>query len=102
MTPLLSVWLDLARLAAALVVVLHHVWPVLVPHHRLPWPGHHAVVVFFVLSGFVIAFVTDRRETTLRIYAQRRAARILSVAIPALMLGLIGTPLVRPVAISDA
>lgn len=45
-----------------------------------------AVTIFFVLSGYVIAFVTDRRESTVGGFAVARAARIYSVAIPALIL----------------
>lgn len=51
----LSLYLDAVRFLAALVVLLHHTWPLLFPDFPLPWPGHSAVVVFFVLSGYVIA-----------------------------------------------
>ncbi|PPQ28432.1 hypothetical protein CCS01_24150 [Rhodopila globiformis] len=50
--------------------------------------GQDAVTVFFVLSGFVIAYVTHRRETDAGTYALHRAARIYSVAVPALLLTL--------------
>ncbi len=97
MTPALSVYLDMLRFFTALVVVLHHAWPVLWPEWREIWPGHHAVVVFFVLSGFVIAYVTENRETALREYAIRRIARVWSVAIPALVLAAIIAPFVSPI-----
>jgi peptidoglycan/LPS O-acetylase OafA/YrhL len=84
--PALSIYLDLVRFGAAVVVVLTHVWPVLAPAHPLPWPGHEAVVVFFVLSGFVIAHASNRPGLTLGEYANHRAARIWSVSIPALAL----------------
>jgi peptidoglycan/LPS O-acetylase OafA/YrhL len=45
-----------------------------------------AVDVFFVLSGFVIAHVCATREHDLRRYIVSRAARIYSVALPALIL----------------
>jgi peptidoglycan/LPS O-acetylase OafA/YrhL len=48
--------------------------------------GDEAVVVFFVLSGFVIAFVTSGREGDVKTYAVNRLARIMSVAVPALIL----------------
>jgi peptidoglycan/LPS O-acetylase OafA/YrhL len=48
--------------------------------------GVQAVDVFFVLSGFVIAHVYATRERDLRTYVVARAARIYSVAIPALIL----------------
>ena len=45
-----------------------------------------AVVVFFVLSGFVISFAMERRDGTPGAYALSRASRVLSVAVPALVL----------------
>ncbi len=45
-----------------------------------------AVIVFFVISGFVIAYVTETSERTWKSYLAARASRIYSVAVPALML----------------
>jgi peptidoglycan/LPS O-acetylase OafA/YrhL len=45
-----------------------------------------AVIVFFVLSGYVIAYVLNGRETTPGEYAKARIARLYSVVIPALLL----------------
>lgn len=101
MTPLLSVFLDLVRFCAALAVMLDHVWPLLAPRFPLPWPGHQAVVVFFVISGFVIAYVADGKEKTLSDYALHRAARIWSVAVPALVLGALVSTFVRSSSIPD-
>ena len=84
--PVLSVYLDLVRFAAALTVMLHHVWPTVFPDRPLPWPGHDAVVVFFVLSGLVIAHAVDRPGRTVADYCQHRIARIGPVAFPALLL----------------
>jgi len=47
--------------------------------------GHSAVVVFFVLSGFVIAGTIHRIETA-RDYLIKRLSRVYSVALPALLL----------------
>jgi len=44
-----------------------------------------AVMIFFVLSGFVIAYVTDIKENNGYSYAVARASRVLSVALPALI-----------------
>lgn len=87
-----SLYLDLIRFSAALMVFLTHacgqkstggvLWQI-VPL------GGYAVDVFFVLSGFVIAYVTDRRENDRRTYAVSRLARIYSVALPALVLTLV-------------
>ena len=53
MSPTLSLYLDLTRFAAALVVVLGHSWLVLYPSYPLHWPGPPAVIVFFVLDRTV-------------------------------------------------
>lgn len=87
-----SLYLDLVRVAAAMTVFLGHAsagrltggvfW-------RLTDHGPEAVDVFFVLSGFVIAHVTAGRERSAAAYGLSRAARICSVALPALLLTLI-------------
>jgi peptidoglycan/LPS O-acetylase OafA/YrhL len=43
-------------------------------------------MVFFVLSGFVISYVSDKKEKTLKDYFCSRFARLYSVAIPAVVL----------------
>ena len=86
-TPALSVYLDALRLLAALMVFAHHAsYPIFGGRwiSALGGYGHEAVVVFFVLSGFVIAFVTDAKERTPRAYAASRLSRLWSVALPAL------------------
>jgi peptidoglycan/LPS O-acetylase OafA/YrhL len=45
-------------------------------------------VAFFVISGFVISYVTEKRENTIHAYAFSRLSRLYSVAIPALLIGL--------------
>jgi peptidoglycan/LPS O-acetylase OafA/YrhL len=45
-----------------------------------------AVTIFFVLSGFVIGFVTDKRETDPVTYTVNRLSRIYSVAAPTVMI----------------
>ena len=62
MRPQLSVYMDAVRLAAAFVVLLAHASELMFEGVPLPFPGKDAVIVFFVLSGFVIAFVA--REKT--------------------------------------
>lgn len=89
----LSLYLDLTRFLAALAVLLFHLWPQWFPHFPLPWPGHAAVVVFFVLSGYMIAHAAHQPGVVLRTYLQHRAARILSVALPALLLSVAIAPL---------
>ena len=85
-----SCYLDLVRfLAAALVVIDHSVaYRIVSPSvaQWLPQWGREAVVTFFVLSGFVIAHAAQSRQQSLAQYAAARAARLYSVALPALAL----------------
>jgi peptidoglycan/LPS O-acetylase OafA/YrhL len=84
-----SVYLDAVRFLAALMVFFSHVgerffsggflW------RAVPF-GAPAVIVFFVLSGFVISYVAGRRETSAREYVIARAARLYSVVVPTLLL----------------
>ena len=48
--------------------------------------GHEAVIIFFVMSGFIIAFCYDTKEKSFSQYLINRASRIYSVVIPALLL----------------
>lgn len=88
MPPGLSLYLELLRLLAASEVVLFHINGfALLGGHRAVWNafGHQAVVIFFVLSGYVIAFAADSRERTVRAYLTSRLTRIWSVALPCLL-----------------
>lgn len=106
----LSLALDLVRALAALVVLIGHA--VQLGHYKGPYPfstqfQHNAVIVFFVLSGLVIAASIDRARKspaglTLTGYAVARAARLLPVALPALAISLavmVIDALIAPVAI---
>jgi peptidoglycan/LPS O-acetylase OafA/YrhL len=83
-----SIYLDLVRFCAACLVYLYHSNQRLLIQDILPWSnfGHSSVIVFFVLSGFVIAFITDTRENQFATYAASRISRIYSVAVPAVLL----------------
>jgi len=87
----LSVYLDLVRFMAAVAVFMGHAVQDgiydgdLILHNY----SHEAVIVFFVMSGFVIANTASRPEENLRTFVVARASRIYSVAIPALALGYI-------------
>ena len=89
----LSLYLDLVRFLAATAVLLFHLWPQWFPSFPLPWPGHAAVIVFFVLSGYMIAHAAHQPGTTAGTFIRHRAARILSVALPALLLSVAIAPL---------
>lgn len=90
MTPSFSLHLHLLRLAAALAVFFEHlasypftrdtVWP------RLHAYGTIAVTIFFLLSGYVIAYVVSTRERTAKQYLVGRASRLYSVIPIALLL----------------
>ncbi|KPQ22409.1 MAG: two component transcriptional regulator, LuxR family, partial [Porphyrobacter sp. HL-46] len=49
--------------------------------------GSDAVIVFFVLSGLVIAHVAQEKPGGIGRFAFDRATRLMSVALPALVLG---------------
>lgn len=94
----LSSYLDLVRFSAAAAVFLHHLlltsgcyapggadcslFGLQYPLHA----GHSAVILFFVLSGYVITYVATEREQRFRDYSLSRIARIYSVAVPVLVL----------------
>jgi peptidoglycan/LPS O-acetylase OafA/YrhL len=85
-----SVYLDLIRFTAAFAVFLHH----LVAHpftQDLIWwrfgvYGRTAVIIFFVLSGYVISHVSAVKENTLRTYFASRVSRLYSVVLIAIPL----------------
>lgn len=88
MNPAFSLYLDAVRVLAALLVIVYHSNLRLLTHDKLPFSnhGHAAVIVFFVLSGYVIAWITATRETTPLAYWTSRLARFYSVALPAVLL----------------
>ena len=92
MGPALSTYLNILRFGAALVVLVSHFAYPRFSDGAWLWLrdlnlGSDAVVVFFVLSGFVIALTAARKDATLGAYLFARTTRILSVALPALVLG---------------
>ena len=87
MTRALSLYLDALRVCAALTVAFFHASSFPMTRSTLNFPfGVDAVIVFFVLSGFVIADVAQRRDTSLAAFWTGRLARLWSVLIPALLL----------------
>lgn len=86
-----SVLLDSLRLAASLTVLVAHahgMWfPTLIHNRNQPGDtAHAAVVVFFVLSGYVIAHTTSGTNRGPLHYAQARLSRLYSVLLPALVI----------------
>ncbi|MEN3275268.1 MAG: hypothetical protein V7631_1058 [Massilia sp.] len=86
----LSLYLDCCRFLAAVLVVVSHFGQYGViaedPDRWLFNLGRESVVIFFVLSGFVIAYTTERKGGGLRAYCVARCTRIYSVALPVLLL----------------
>ncbi|MGF1552724.1 MAG: acyltransferase family protein [Paracoccaceae bacterium] len=85
-----SLWLDALRAFAAIVVVLSHLaYPRFTRGDYIvlrEWNvGSDAVILFFVLSGVVIAYAAER-DATLGRFAFNRLTRLWSVLLPALVL----------------
>lgn len=88
-----SLWLDAIRALAAFTVLFGHM-----AHIRFTRGDYYAlrewnvasdaVVVFFVISGLVIAYAAER-DGDLGTYAWNRATRIFTVIVPALALTLL-------------
>ncbi|MFA9215605.1 MAG: acyltransferase family protein [Sphingomonadaceae bacterium] len=88
-----SLYLDLLRFAAALVVFVDHLASAPFSRQLLPGNlgryGEIAVSLFFLLSGYVIAHVTATRERHAAAYVSSRLARLYSVMLLALPLTLV-------------
>jgi peptidoglycan/LPS O-acetylase OafA/YrhL len=91
LTPAFSGYLDFLRFFAALAVLLGH----MMQHgYDVAWIplahlSHEAVVIFFVMSGLIIASVTSQSRKTWRDYFIARSARIYSVALPTIVFSLV-------------
>lgn len=83
-----SLYLDLVRFLASCMVVLYHSNLRSLSVEKLPLSdyGHAAVIIFFVLSGYVIAYITETKENTPKAYFASRLSRIYSLALPAVLL----------------
>jgi peptidoglycan/LPS O-acetylase OafA/YrhL len=107
-----AVWLDLVRVAAALLVMLGHLRTLLFVDYNesshgflfkgfyaLTGLGHASVLVFFVLSGYWVGGSSHRRhrrqDLSIPRYAVDRLTRLWIVLIPALILTL-GLDYIRP------
>jgi peptidoglycan/LPS O-acetylase OafA/YrhL len=86
-----SLLLDVIRFGAAVMVAVGHItqshfsrgWPDLTTH------AVEAVGIFFVLSGFVIRYVTRLKHARIGEYWIDRASRIYSVVLPAVLFTLL-------------
>ncbi len=82
-----SLYMDGVRALAALIVFLSHArFPFFSDGQTwLPPFGHEMVVIFFVLSGFVIAYAITKSADSWRAFGADRLSRLYSVVIPALV-----------------
>ena len=93
MTPGFSHYLDLLRVIATLIVLASHM-----AYARFTrgdyafirdWNlGSDAVILFFVLSGYVIAYTAYERDRSLAKFAFARFTSLYSVVIPAILITL--------------
>lgn len=92
MNPTLSIWLELSRIVAALVVFIGHSAGIGVAPAEVSLVWHRtaddAVTAFFVISGMVIAYTTQLSHGTARGYALARLSRIYPVAITTVLFAL--------------
>ncbi len=97
MTRATSAFLDVLRLSAAFTVFLAHTAHYWKPDAvgSMQVVAHDAVIVFFVLSGYVIAYTAKEKCNGARDYVIARLSRLYSVVIPALLLTLLLWPLGR-------
>jgi peptidoglycan/LPS O-acetylase OafA/YrhL len=87
-----SLYLDLVRVLAALAVFVHNTKKESITFGFLSsfgQFGNEAVIIFFVLSGIVIAHVYHARENNAARYALARLSRLWSVIIPAVILTIV-------------
>ena len=89
-----SIYLDALRFVAALIVFASHMGYQRITDGKMLWIrelnlGSDAVILFFVLSGFVIAWTTFEKRRDAASFASARTARLYSVVIPALVFTII-------------
>jgi peptidoglycan/LPS O-acetylase OafA/YrhL len=91
MSKTFSIYLDFVRFMAACLVYVYHSNQRLLVSDVLPASnfGHSSVIVFFVLSGFVIAYITATKENKLSSYAASRISRVYSVVLPTILLTIV-------------
>jgi peptidoglycan/LPS O-acetylase OafA/YrhL len=91
LTKTTSLTFDILRLIAALTVVYFHCFELWFPKNHSFYPffselAHFAVIIFFVLSGYLIGYTTKNNNRGLRKYFVARFSRLYSVLIPVLFI----------------
>ena len=85
----ISTYLDIARVTAAFAVFFSHFKRESISYGLLKplgMFGEEGVVIFFVISGVVIAYVHEHRESIAAEYFIARLSRLWSVVVPAIAL----------------
>lgn len=87
----MSLYLDILRFTAAMTVFLGHAAGKLTGGFLWQLNDYlsASVMIFFVLSGYVIGFVSNTKERNIKDYSIARAARLLSVVVPAIFVTVI-------------
>ncbi|GAA4316703.1 acyltransferase [Mucilaginibacter gynuensis] len=84
-----SIILDSLRILAALIVLVFHMFyhwfHPLTMAYKLDDIAHAAVIIFFVLSGYLISYTTTTNNRGSSKYFQARFSRLYSVVVPALI-----------------
>lgn len=83
----LSRYIDLLRIMAALLVLFAHASDPAFTGGVIQAPsqiGYSAVMIFFVISGYVISYVATERERVLFDFGISRISRVYSVVLPAI------------------
>ncbi|MEM6425329.1 MAG: acyltransferase [Cyanobacteria bacterium P01_D01_bin.128] len=91
MNKLTSIYFDFIRAIAAILVVFHHYSQHIIKAFHggqtvFPPIGQEAVMVFFVLSGFVISWVAEVKEQDPTKFFIKRFARFYSVMVPSVVI----------------
>lgn len=87
----MSLYLDILRFTAAMTVFLGHASGKLTGGFLWQLNDYlsASVMIFFVLSGYVIGFVSDTKEKTIKGYSVARVSRLTSVVVPAIILTIV-------------
>ncbi len=99
MNKIVSLYLDILRILSAFYVFIYHVGSDKMGNEIIfstpnfsetlslsYFSAHYFVIVFFVLSGFLITMSASRPNITIRTFITARMGRLYSVLIPALLL----------------
>jgi peptidoglycan/LPS O-acetylase OafA/YrhL len=90
----LSIYFDFVRFFAAVLVVHSHfmgygIAPEILNFGEKGEFGREAVIIFFVMSGYVIAYTTQEKSHSFKEYFLARSTRIYSVALPVILLSFV-------------